>query len=61
MRVNRQDSNIIVKSIDQSPKSCESMVQSTVQSGGPGIVETLPMALAYYDDAFSMPHPYLIT
>ena len=32
MSVNRQDSNIIVKSIDQNPKSCESMVQSRVQS-----------------------------
>ena len=28
MSVNRQDSNIIVKSIDQSLNSCESMVQS---------------------------------
>ena len=39
MSVNRQDSDIIVKSIDQSPKSCEFMVLSTVQC--PGIVETL--------------------
>ena len=46
--VNRQDSDIIVKSIDQSPKICESMVQSRVQSTvqsspvqSPGIVDTL--------------------
>ena len=30
--VNQQDNGIIVKSIGQSPKSCESMVQSRVQS-----------------------------
>ena len=30
--VNRQDSGIIVKPIDQSPKSCEFLVQSRVQS-----------------------------
>ena len=36
--VDRQDSDSIVKSIGQSTKSCESRVQSTVQS--PGIVET---------------------
>ena len=43
--VNRQDSDIIVKSIDQSKKSCEFLVQSRVQSRSspvqnPGIVET---------------------
>ena len=32
MSVNRQDSNIIVKSIDQNPKICESMVQSRFHS-----------------------------
>ena len=30
--VNQQDNDIIVKSIDQNPNSCESRVQSTVQS-----------------------------
>ena len=34
MSVNWQDSNIIVKSIDQSLNSCESMVRSRVQSPG---------------------------
>ena len=34
MSVNRQNSNIIVKSIDQSLNICESMIQSRVQSAG---------------------------
>ena len=42
--VNQQDSDIVVKLIDQSPKSHESMVQFRVQSmvqSSPDIVETL--------------------
>ena len=38
MSVHWQDSNIIVKSVDQSLNSCESKVQSRVQ--GPGFVNT---------------------
>ena len=38
LSVNWQDCNIMVKSIDQSLNSCESMVQSRVQS--PGFVNT---------------------
>ena len=40
--VNWQDSDIIVKSIDQSPKTCESTVQSTVQSSVQSMVQSSP-------------------
>ena len=48
MSVNRQDSNIIMKSIDQSLNSCESMVQSRVQSRvrSPGFVTTHNLVIA---------------
>ena len=40
MGVNQQDSNIIVKLIDHSLNSCESMVHSRVQVQSPGFVNT---------------------
>ena len=56
--VNWQNSDIIVKSTDQSLKRYESRVQSPVQ--GPGIVET-PCARSYYSSGQKTEKAYLST